>query len=512
MVESTRVARSRSVLPDVLAGSSGVDAIRRLACPPLEPGLAAVVRQAVCADVDLVKLRLVRTKFKPGRSLTAEYLVPSTSTRAAVRWTVNPPSNPPWVDAQPWRDGWVSVLVSPSDRRLPQLARLTMPAHLNAVLGRLTNDPVMAASDVSISTIRYRPGQRHVLRANLRSADGRIRSVFIKIDRDDRGRQAVRMADALGDPLTVRLASASLVRPVGYAADDQAALWWAVPGRTLGEHLRASAGDPMPLVVTVGRALRSFHACGVDAPHDLLDSHDAASEWRATLRAGEIILGLLPEVGEQYRAVGENVIAELLCRPVAAPTCLHGDAKADNLVVEGDRVIFLDLDRCAWGDPALDLGKLIADLRWWASVTGADAADLIRGLRVGYGDGHPRAVGTSPAAGRRVPAQAGGSADTHSFARVGPAHQCCRRRSGAVPGYGGGGLMSAVGTASGLEQVADLDPTLGWLPAILTRFGPDAGWRLHDATWVPGEHCHLAFRSVATARTWGKIAASPRSS
>jgi Ser/Thr protein kinase RdoA (MazF antagonist) len=389
MVESTRVAGSRYALPDVLGGSCGVDAIRQLACPPLQPGLAAVVPPAVSADVDLTRLQLVRTKFKPGRSLTAEYLMPRTSTQAAVRWTVDPPPNSPWVDAQPWRDGWVSVLVSPSDRRLPQLARLMRPGHLNAVLGRLTDDYGTVASDISISTIRYRPGQRHVLRVNLRSAKGRVRRVFVKIDRDDRGRQAVHVAKVLSDPLTVRHPSASLARPVGYAADDQAALWWAVPGRTLGEHLRAPAGDATPLVVTVGRALRSYHACGVDAPHTLLDSHDAVSEWRATQRAGEIIFGLLPEIGEQYRAVGENLLTALRCQPVTALTCLHGDAKADNLVVEGDRVIFLDLDRCAWGDPALDLGKLIADLRWWAGVTGADAADLVRGLRVGYGDGAP---------------------------------------------------------------------------------------------------------------------------
>ncbi|HEX5905547.1 MAG TPA: aminoglycoside phosphotransferase family protein [Propionibacteriaceae bacterium] len=357
-----------------------------MASPPLEPGLTAVVRSAVGADVDPVGLRLVRTKFKPGRSLTAEYLVPGTLTQAAVRWTVNPPSNPPWVDAQPWRDGWVSILISPSDRRLPQLARLTTYAHLNAVLSRLTDDPITASS---ISTIRYRPGERHVLRVNLGSGNGRLRSVFIKIDRDDRGRHAVRIAGTLGGPLTARLPSASLARPVGYAADDQAALWWAAPGRTLGEHLRAPAGAPTPLVATAGRALREFHACGVDAPYDLLVSHDAASEWRATQRAGEIVSGLLPEVGEQYRAVGENVIAELHRRLDAAPTCLHGDAKADNVVVEGDRVILLDLDRCASGDPALDLGKLIADLRWWACVTGSNAADLIRGLRVGYGDGAP---------------------------------------------------------------------------------------------------------------------------
>ena len=386
MLESTHAARSGRALPDVLAGSCGVDSIWHIASPPLEPRLATVVRSAVGADVDPAGLRLIRTKFKPGRSLTAEYLVPGTSMHAAVRWSVNPPSNPPWVDAQPWRDGWVSVLISPSDRRLPQLGRLATYAHLNAVLSRLTNDPITASS---ISTIRYRPCERHLLRANLESGNGRIHNIFIKIDRDDRGCRAVRVADTLGDPLTARLASASLVRPVGYSADDQAALWWAAPGRTLGEQLRAPAGDPTPLIATAGRALRSFHACGVDAPHDLLDSHDAASEWRAIQRASEIVSGLLPEVGEQYRAVGEDVIAELHRRLDAAPTCLHGDAKADNLVVEGDRVILLDLDRCAWGDPALDLGKLIADLRWWAGVTGSNAADLLRALRVGYGDGAP---------------------------------------------------------------------------------------------------------------------------
>ena len=101
MLESTHAARSGRALPDVLAGSCGVDAIRRVASPPLEPRLATVVRSAVGADVDPAGLRLIRTKFKPGRYLTAEYLVPGTSMHAAVRWSVNPPSNPPWVDAQP---------------------------------------------------------------------------------------------------------------------------------------------------------------------------------------------------------------------------------------------------------------------------------------------------------------------------------------------------------------------------------------------------------------------------
>src|ERR1700730_1627283 len=51
-------------------------------------------------------------------------------------------------------------------------------------------------------------------------------------------------------------------------------------------------------------------------------------------------------------------------------TLVHGDIKADHLLAGPDGVAVLDTDRCARADPALDLGKLIADLRWWAWATG----------------------------------------------------------------------------------------------------------------------------------------------
>jgi hypothetical protein len=51
----------------------------------------------------------------------------------------------------------------------------------------------------------------------------------------------------------------------------------------------------------------------------------------------------------------------------------------------------IDLDRCSAGDAALDLGKLLADLRWWSAATCAGNADRAQQhfLEGYFGDGGP---------------------------------------------------------------------------------------------------------------------------
>ena len=36
----------------------------------------------------------------------------------------------------------------------------------------------------------------------------------------------------------------------------------------------------------------------------------------------------------------------------------------------------LDFGSCAIGDPALDVGKFLADLRWWSSLSGRGSASV----------------------------------------------------------------------------------------------------------------------------------------
>jgi aminoglycoside phosphotransferase (APT) family kinase protein len=65
---------------------------------------------------------------------------------------------------------------------------------------------------------------------------------------------------------------------------------------------------------------------------------------------------------------------------------IHGDYKSDHLLVGRNRLTVIDLDRCAAGDPALDLGKFLADLRWWLGAQGTDAVATAQQMFLsGYG-------------------------------------------------------------------------------------------------------------------------------
>ena len=138
----------------------------------------------------------------------------------------------------------------------------------------------------------------------------------------------------------------------------------------------------------VGRAARVLHdeARAALGPSivDRLPDHDLASEVRSTLRAGEHVRALLPEVGRQFDDVAAGVVRALE-GVEGHPACfLHGDLKSDNLLVDDGRVRVLDLDRVCLGDAALDLGKLLADLRWCAGSE-PRAQRLQAALRDGYG-------------------------------------------------------------------------------------------------------------------------------
>ena len=68
------------------------------------------------------------------------------------------------------------------------------------------------------------------------------------------------------------------------------------------------------------------------------------------------------------------------------PTLVHGDAKLDHFWSTPRGLTLLDLDRCCPGDPAFDIGKLLADLRWRFAIAGRrGVAEAHRGLLDGYG-------------------------------------------------------------------------------------------------------------------------------
>jgi len=339
-------------LDETLAGVHGVEALRRMALDPLRHGVRELLaEQAPWWDGSTP--RLIRTKYKPSRKLSAYYeLSPGDPARhAAVAWT----------------NESVEVLVSPDDPAMPQLAGLHDHAHLRDLLG----------FSGRIDTIRYRPGQRHVLRV---STSGR--AVYIKIDRDDSGRRAVPVAQALGSRMARQCPGAGLAEPIAYSAADRAGLWRSSPGEPLWQRLD-DPGHAERLTHLLGRAVRVLH----DTPTDLLpssaDEHDVQAEVASTVRAGEHIGTLIPQLGANFLAIVDAVVEGLAHVPTEAPTFTHGDLKSDNVLAFDGEVRLLDLDRCGPADPALDLAKFAADLHWWC----APEPDRARALRESFRSG-----------------------------------------------------------------------------------------------------------------------------
>src|SRR5688500_8313244 len=145
-----------------------------------------------------VRLSLLRTKYKPGRKLSAYYVLTSVDgsaedRHAAVTWTVTPTGTR------------TALWLSPEDDDMPQLQRLTDARHVAALAAALDGHPLPAPQGGRMRTVRYRPGQRHVLVTD-RGWD--TRRVYVKTDRDRSGANAVEMAGVVQEAFDHHLPAA----------------------------------------------------------------------------------------------------------------------------------------------------------------------------------------------------------------------------------------------------------------------------------------------------------------
>ena len=397
---------------DTLAGARGVSGIRsllygRAARRRLRGTMVALLEPGA----ELGRCRLERAKFKPGRKLTGYFVA---EVRRGGRRQVRP-IEVTWAAGGGADDGGLTsaeeaaeaearaagtlapfsslgaagegplgavVRVWPLDVAFPQLGRLATPRHAQRLLAEaLRGSPL--APEHTVTSVRYRPRQRHVLRYDPLGEDGEG-SVFAKLYPVGDAVRASRVAGSVASLVERAPAGVAAARPLPGSEADDVLLYPRVPGMPLSAVLWHSSAAAR--LVDAGRVLRALHR-DQDPPVDDLDRHDFGGELQSIARAAEHLEPLLPTVAARVSRILDDARALEAMLPAEPPGFAHGDFKTDHLWVARDRLTVLDFDTCCLAEPALDVGKLLADLSFWYSVAGRAGVDGAQAQFLsGYGD------------------------------------------------------------------------------------------------------------------------------
>jgi Ser/Thr protein kinase RdoA (MazF antagonist) len=237
------------------------------------------------------------------------------------------------------RPGW--------DDALPQLDELLDGASAGRLLTRLHRKRVEV---LGAEVVRHRPGRRCTLRYEL-SIGGCREEAYAKTyasARAPRVHAALVEIAAAGE----RAGAFSVPEPVGCVSSLHLVVQRAVSGEPVTRRLLV--GD-VGLAGEIAAALHALHTSGAELP----SSHAADDELR-------IVASRLVELPPSlHRAARESLerAADALERFRWRRRPVHRDLYHDQILVDGDRLVFLDLDDAAMSEPAVDVANLVGHLR-----------------------------------------------------------------------------------------------------------------------------------------------------
>ncbi len=270
----------------------------------------------------------------------------------------------------------IRIQVWPLDTAFPQLVRLGSPGY-TASLFQSAGVPIPVAGEdcVEIIPIRYRPGERHVLRYQVLAEmnSKKPNRLYAKLYRESQSAaRAYRIANRVVDWLDDNLQGFHGVRPAGISEEDAVVFYPHVAGVPLSHQLHNSPTWLDSQLRLVGTALSSLHHGPENLVHDLGEA-TFAKEVKAIARASEHVLALLPEAGAAIQRILDLAQELQMVLPQEKPTFTHSDFKSDHLLIGPAGITLIDFDTCTMADPAIDIGKFLADLEWWHLHSGSSA-------------------------------------------------------------------------------------------------------------------------------------------
>jgi hypothetical protein len=252
----------------------------------------------------------------------------------------------------------------------------------------IDEDGLQGAPNVQVTAVRYRPGQRHVLRYDYAQLDGPSSisgTLFAKLYSDGEDAIAFRVASSIADWVSSSTEAAA-IRPSAHLAEDGLVVYPKLSGVPLSQYSAGRAARPL---AQAGAVLHELQKAPVELFEDVRP-HSFSKEVRAVARAGEHVGPLLPVAGAALDRILARVSAVEAEIEVDPPVLAHGDYKADHVWVGGRGITLIDFNTCSLADPSLDVGKFLADLHWWYSGAGEESLlSAQRSFLDGYGDMAP---------------------------------------------------------------------------------------------------------------------------
>jgi hypothetical protein len=253
------------------------------------------------------------------------------------------------------------VQVFPYDHRFPALPLLMQgpPPELEPLLLARFGPGDWQAEAWNVEAVRYRPDMRAALRLTARARDaatGRAeeRRFYAKLYRkEEEGEKTHRMLRALWEKANTREASFTVARPITYLSGLRTLLQEEVPGVSLEEILIRKEGEAVPAVRKAARALASLH---LDNDVVVPGHHSLRDEIASLERVRKLLRQACPHMRAEIEETVGAVVAGLEEGPYAP---IHGDLKPAHIIIDGDSVALIDLDKFAMADPVVDVANLL---------------------------------------------------------------------------------------------------------------------------------------------------------
>ncbi|HET6203016.1 MAG TPA: aminoglycoside phosphotransferase family protein [Planctomycetota bacterium] len=243
----------------------------------------------------------------------------------------------------------------PYDAGLPGLRRLHREDGLKRALARARPERSEAgwrpkARGTALEIVRYKPENRCVFRLDARwrrDADGsdEREPLFGRALPPERARRSNGVLAAFAP-----LAGVRIPRLAGFDEATGTVLVTALPGRALLEF----GGEP-DAFAAVGRALAALHRSGLPLP-----PAESGGERIERLRRECASLG---RAGEPWAGTALRLLDRIGPSLGEQSAVVHGDFHAEQVLLEGGEVGFVDLDGAGAGDPFLDVGSFLGHLR-----------------------------------------------------------------------------------------------------------------------------------------------------